>query len=484
MVEGIVGPPSMKSFLPLLLLPFVSPGLFAQSVTTTGNVIPGTPVSPNWNTGGNLSVGETADGTVNVSGGATVTNATGWLGTRRPYKGTMNVDGGGSTWTSTADIAVGNDGSGYLNITNGGKVTNRDGYVAINTASYGAVVVSGQDSWWENRSLFLGNQSNGYVTIRNGGKVTARDTRIGGANSAYGELAIEGAGSVFENSWDVDVRQGNITVASGGKLSVGMPGSPGFISIGTGGNHSALNIGSANLSSPTTAGTVEAEGGVYLHTFLARLNFNQTDTTTFSSPISGEGTVYQQGTGTTILTGSHDHTGSTLVLAGKLVVNGAINASSLTVGSGGTLGGYGDLYSVNASAGSFISPDGVLTITHGLTWQSGATMLFDLGGGAADLLDMNGDLWRTGAGGQHVFDFTDAGWQEGQTYTLIEFGSTNFDESDFSYSNGGPFAGDFILEGNSLKFHLTSIPEPSAYALGGLGLAALVIRRKRRSDAR
>jgi len=56
----------------------------------------------------------------------------------------------------------------------------------------------------------------------------------------------------------------------------------------------------------------------------------------------------------------------------------------------------------------------------------------------------------TGAGGQYVFDFSDLGWEARETYTLIEFGSANFNESGFSYSNRGSFAGDFIVEGNRL----------------------------------
>ncbi len=71
------------------------------------------------------------------------------------------------------------------------------------------------------------------------------------------------------------------------------------------------------------------------------MNFNQTDTTTFSAALIGSLSVNQKGTGTTILTDSNSYTGNTTVNAGTLVLDYTANddgklsdGSALFLGSG------------------------------------------------------------------------------------------------------------------------------------------------------
>ncbi len=74
--------------------------------------------------------------------------------------------------------------------------------------------------------------------------------------------------------------------------------------------------------------------------------------------------------------------------------------------------------------------------------------------------------------GSGVFEITfeDKGWQVGETYTLIEFGSTDFDADDFAFTNGDGFGGAFTLTDDSLLLTLYAVPEPSTRGLMIVGL--------------
>ena len=61
------------------------------------------------------------------------------------------------------------------------------------------------------------------------------------------------------------------------------------------------------------------------------------------------------GTGTLILSNSDTYIGSTTVDSGKLVVNGQVLNSAITIGAGGTLGGDGSVAAADVQSGGFLS---------------------------------------------------------------------------------------------------------------------------------
>ena len=96
---------------------------------------------------------------------------------------------------------------------------------------------------------------------------------------------------------------------------------------------------------------------------------------TYAGTMSGTGTVAKAGAGTLTLTATNTYNGATTVETGKLVVNGAISNSAVTVQSGATLGGSGVVGSTIIQSGGTIAPGnspGIETINGNLTWESGA----------------------------------------------------------------------------------------------------------------
>jgi autotransporter-associated beta strand protein len=234
--------------------------------------------------------------------------------------------------------------------------------------------------------------------------------------------------------------------------------------------------GGLQIGDGGTTGSLAGDVVTYDGTTFA---ISRSDAVTFSGNISGTGEFYKLGTGTLTLTGTNTYTGTTTVSAGTLLVNGSLANSAVTVASGATLGGNGRIGNLTLNVGGTLAPGnspGTLT-AESLDWQGG-DLWFELGAdnSSSDYLSLTGGL--SGSAGSLAFTFLDHGWQIGQTYDLIGFGSTTLAASQFTFTNSGGFDGTFGYNGNSLQFTLTAIPEPSITALIALGLAAIVLRRR------
>ncbi len=114
------------------------------------------------------------------------------------------------------------------------------------------------------------------------------------------------------------------------------------------------------VSGPNTYYGAGVNGGVGEFTAGATVNFGP--------QVFGEtvGSVIQEGSGTTILTGADTYTGATTVSAGELLVDGSITSSS-TVAAPATLGGMGTISAPVAVTGALIAGDTTAASTGSLT---------------------------------------------------------------------------------------------------------------------
>jgi len=264
------------------------------------------------------------------------------------------------------------------------------------------------------------------------------------------------------------------------------------LQTGTGGTNGTLGSGSVS-----NAGT---------------LSFNRSDLYTVTNTISGAGALSQIGSGTTILSGSNSYTGVTTITNGTLLANNttgsAVGTNTVNVSGGGILGGNGTIggrayIATNSSlipGSGGLSGSGALTFTHGLTLQSGATTSF-LINATNNFTSINLSGWSLSYGGTLTLNLT--------TYAPVAVGGNTF--TLFNLTNGATETGNFTsltaigdtisftnnagvwtgtdTYGSTYQFSVatgqlsvaSTVPEPSTYALFGLGALALIISYRARS---
>lgn len=430
-------------------------GNIARSVGSSGTVFmdDGT-----WTNSQQFVVGNQGTGAFTLNGG-TVSSDISTIGLNAGGSGTAELNGG--TWSNTGELRVGNSGSGTLHI-NGGDLTSTIGNIARLGGSYGAVTMN--NGTWTNSSLFVvGNTGQGSL-VQTGGQLTNTDGEVGYNPGGVGVATL--TGGTWTNTGNLTIGRagiGTLNLLAGSTVDV----QGGTVYLGWEfGSQGTLNFGSPDLNDPTAPGTLNATAFVF-GSGDGRIQFNQPGALTISAPMSGSGTIVQRGFGTTNITGNHTFSGSMQIENGTLIVNGSLLDSTATISIGATLGGSGSLQEIILESGGTLAPGnsiGTLT-TEFLTWAAGGVLLYDLGDGVSDLVEIHGELMMLGAG-NFDFTFVDAGWQIGQTYTLLNFDtSTGFTVDDFGFTNLGGFDGNFALDLNSLSFTLTAIPEPGVMHL-------------------
>ncbi|MCA9241575.1 MAG: hypothetical protein KDA37_15300 [Planctomycetales bacterium] len=156
-------------------------------------------VGSTWNNKIGVHVGLYGDGTLNITGGGVVTSGVGFLG--YPGTGRVLVDGDGSAWMNRESLYIGQFGTGTLKITGGGRVNNDAGLLGATPGGTGHVAVEGSGSTWINESrLEVGLEGAGFMTIAGGGAVRNLDEGyIGRLRDSRGRVTVEGAGSSWTN---------------------------------------------------------------------------------------------------------------------------------------------------------------------------------------------------------------------------------------------------------------------------------------------
>jgi len=320
---------------------------------SSGNSVTVTGTNSLLTNGSDLYVGYDGSGNnLTISNGATVSVVGNNDGTAIGFNNdslsnSVTVTGTNSLLTNGSDLYVGNAGSGNsLTISNGATVSVAGSfYGSVIGLQAGAlsnsVTVTGAGSLLTNsRDLYVGVDGSGSsLTISNGATVSVAGSSYGmvigdNADSLSNSVTVTGAGSLLSSDQKILIGiygEGTLTVGRGASVVAKQGIILAFQSNSTG----TLNIGTYGGSDP--AGTLDTPS-ITFGDGTGTISFNQSDTTTLTSSISGYGSLQQLGSGTTVLTGSNNgFVGPTL-----------INAGTLQFGNGGTNGSVAGAITDNA----------------------------------------------------------------------------------------------------------------------------------------
>jgi T5SS/PEP-CTERM-associated repeat protein len=284
------------------------------AIVTVGNVTPAPPAGGG-NVAGNLQVGDTSYGNVQVAsvalnitgvgnsvtlgqsaGGIGVINLTAFgamlgsandvnvgnagsgsivaanqsqvmvnddllIGIADGSTGSVFLDGLGTTGSIGDTVAVGQAGSGLMQITNGARLTADDAIVGQSASGDGTVTVSGSGSLWrQGNSMTVGDSGRGVFQVLSQGRVETTNTVLGNSASGNGTINITGVGSAWDTTGFLNIGtsgQGVLNVADGGRHTVS--GAARIATAATGDGRVAVS-GASSLWSVATTLTIGESG--------------------------------------------------------------------------------------------------------------------------------------------------------------------------------------------------------------------------------
>jgi autotransporter-associated beta strand protein len=345
-----------------------------------------------------------------------------------------------------------------------------------------------------NNTTNLFNQTGGTASV----STLAMGGKTGGSTGVSSTLTLTG-GTFSAGTFSV-LAAGNTNTAViniGGTADVTLPALP--TARGTS-STATLNFDGGTLR-PAAASTTYISGltNAFILDGGAKIDVASGNDITITQNLltdvsSTGGGLTKDGVGSLTLTGTNTYTGVTAVSAGKLVVNGNISTSSLTtVAATAALGGTGTVGAVTISG--ILAPGnsiGTITSIGDVTWNDNDAWVFELGTSAStlalansgssiqDMLNITGigSDFLKGSGSSFTFDFANTGAVG--FYKLVDWaGTSNFSSSDFVATNlTSGLTGTFTVDGGTSALYLNVVPEPRAALIGGLGLLALLRRRR------
>jgi hypothetical protein len=465
---------------------------------------------------GKLTIGSSGDHDFNAH--ALVNNGTvDWTGGRLRSGNGGSITNNG-TFNDRASNAVNNDYQNTaLTFTNGsGANYNKlssgttDFYVVFN--NHGSV-----------------NVSTGLLVLHNGGS-------IGAGAGFYGNGATQLAAGSFNFAGAVSTD--SLTLAGGTltgspvfhglfKFVNGLLGSGATTTIASDGvmeisgsadhdlpGHTVVNNGVINWKGGRIrggSGAIITNNGVFNDFASSDVNNDyQNATLTFTN--ASNGTYNKKGSGTTTFGVPFVNDGTLAITSGAMVFNGTFtNNGSLTFANGATaqfsspltfahsrLGGTGTITAPSVTAGGVVSPGnspGTLAITGDLTLLSTSTLLIELGGRTQgttyDFLNVGGNVTLGGTLSLSFVNGFASSVLGSDTFTILTAGGTSGLSGAFANIGTGKRLA--TLDGlgsfqvnyggglNSVTLsNFQAIPEPSTYALMGLGTLTVVAALRRR----
>ena len=350
--------------------------VFFNNSGASASVVINSAVSPGSVTFTNSTINYTISGSSGISGSA---------GLIKSGSGSLTINNtntfSGGTIISNSSIIIGSASPNYAAwgtgpITLLGGTAQLNGYAGNNGTYWGVlpndlVVPSGQTGTLLCPARIAGSGLTGKLT--GGGTLN---------------ITVDYVRGLLSGDWSAFAGQVNVTPRSGSgdfriNNAYGYANSAIYLNSG-------VTLDNINASGQTTdIGELGGAGGAFIGAGNGasanptwRIGAKNT-TNTFAGCIGNSGvtSLIKVGTGTLTLTGTNSYSGGTTINAGILLVNNLIGSGSgsgsVTVASGGTLGGTGIIsgaVTVN-SGGGFApgNPLGVLTISNNLTLAGGST---------------------------------------------------------------------------------------------------------------
>lgn len=356
--------------------------------------------------------------------------------------------------------------SNWFQIGSDGATINSNGFnigQTMNTWGSGGLTKTGAGTL----SLTASNNFTGNTLVSNGVLEVASTGKLyGGGYTTGPTITVASGGTLRLNGWSWDaggsianldysrdrlvVNGGTIEYTGNSNFNPGDPGSSSRnLTVGTGG---------ATLKASSASGqtwTISSGNGDIINN--NGLTLDGAGAGAIQKIIEGTGTLNKTGSGTWTLSGANTYTGDTLVSAGTLLVSGALGDTDVTV-NGGAFGGTGTV-------------GGSLTIT------SGYFHVANLG----DALVVDGTINLFSGFGVANLTGLDWGTVADGTYTILDgtlgsgvFGSLANNSSATAFGIGGGRSAYF----QSGSLQLVVVPEPGTALLGGLGILALLRRRR------
>ena len=405
----------------------------------------------------------------NSSGHGTYNLNSGTLSASYEYVGvsgtaTFTQTGGINTVSTLLDLGVNVNSSGVYNL-NGGFLKAAGISLGSGSGSFnfggGTLQASGAFS---NSLPFVFNAPGGGYIDSNSYTVT-----LSGPLSGGGGLTKTDSGTLILTG--SNTYSGSTTV-SGGTLQVlntaALPGysTSGYVSVNSGAMLTLMTGGPGewNSTATTDVGTLLSNA-----TFSASsvLGINTTDATggaTIPGAIAGSLGLTKLGANVLTLTGTSTYSGTTVVSAGTLTVNGGLLSSgSVTVNSGAMLSGAGSVGKVTVSSSGVLFPGlasvGVGTLTAASVTLSNSSILDESLGstsGQNTMLAVNGSLTLGTSGTLNILP---AGPLQSGTYTLATANSISGAGNLSGWTIAGlPAAPVVSISGGTLSLSYTAVP--------------------------
>ena len=424
-----------------------------HTITRSGNVT----IS-----GGSLQTGTVSKSgsDYNIQGGSVGAVLAGTAGLTKSGSATADL-GGTNTYSGSTTV-----NGGTLNVSSAGGLGNAAGAVTVNPGATlytaggltisrtGDVTVNGGNLTSDNNNLGTMSVSGGNIIANNAAVLAVRLAGTAG-------LTVGGTGETY--LW-TDSSYTGATVISSGQLTLG--------GVGAISNQSRLQIASGaavNLTgffAPDTINRTFAglTGAGVLYGGGGTVTVNKTSgTDTFSGDIQGAQGFIKAGSGILILAGSSSYSGATAVNQGGLLVNGTNSGvGAVTVASGAWIGGDGSL-----AGGLALAVQAKFIFNSAATLDVAGAVSLDDAFSVDSLVNSDGSVidWGSIADG---------------TYTLINTTSTFNNISNFGAANAADIGGGRTAYFQNGSLQLVVVPEPGAFGLASLGIAAAAWAFRRR----